>query len=52
MRAVVSVTFTPGAGVPCALSTSFETYDSSNGVTHVFLTDMAQMGGHGGGYGR
>jgi hypothetical protein len=36
IRAVVSSTYT--SGVPCELSFSLNTYDTSSGVTHVFLT--------------
>ena len=36
VRAVVSQTLT--GNVPCALSTTLNTYDTSTGVTHVFLT--------------
>ena len=30
---------TPGAGVPCNLRVTLETYDTSTGVTHVFLAN-------------
>lgn len=36
VRAVVTSTFT--SGIPCQLSISLNTYDTSSGVTHVFLT--------------
>jgi len=42
IRGVVAVTATPGSGVPCALVSSLETYDTSTGVTHVFLAGPAE----------
>jgi hypothetical protein len=44
---VVTVTGTTGSGVPCALQSSFETWDTNTGVTHVFLNGApgGQFGG-------
>ena len=46
IRGVISLTETVGSGVPCNLVSSLETYDTSTGVTHLFLS-----GPGGGGYG-
>jgi len=35
VRGVVALTRTVGAGVPCALASNIETYDTETGVTHV-----------------
>ena len=45
IRGVVSLTVTTGTtAAPCALSTSLETYDSSTGVTHVYLAGLDGSG--------
>jgi hypothetical protein len=43
VRAVVTLTFTAGSGVPCTLASSLETYDTGTGVTHVFLGDASEL---------
>jgi hypothetical protein len=44
IRGVISVTVTSGA--PCTLSSSFETYDTTSGVTHIYLANApADLGG-------
>jgi hypothetical protein len=50
IRGVVALTVTPGSGVPCALTSSLETYDTGSGATHVFFANGVEM--LGGGYGR
>jgi hypothetical protein len=50
---VISLTST--SSVPCSLSTSLETFDTSSGVTHVYLSTgdvEGNYGGNGGGPGR
>jgi hypothetical protein len=42
------ITLTSVSKVPCALSTSLETYDTSSGVTHVYLS-TGEIGGDTGG---
>lgn len=42
IRTVVSETFTPN--VPCQLSFTLNTFDTTSGVTHVFLTGSAPVG--------
>jgi hypothetical protein len=41
------VTLTSVSEVPCSLSTSLETYDTSSGVTHLYLStgDIAANAG-------
>jgi hypothetical protein len=41
IRGVITLTVTPDSGVPCALQATFETYDSSTGVTHVYLANVS-----------
>lgn len=41
LRTVVSETFTPS--VPCQLSFTLNTFDTTTGVTHVFLTGSAPI---------
>lgn len=43
IRGVLTQTITEGSGVPCELLVSLETFDTSTGVTHVYLTN----GGYG-----
>ena len=38
VRALITLTETPGSGIPCDLVSSLETYDTGTGVTHVFLS--------------
>ena len=40
IRGVITLTVTPGSGVPCSLQATLETYDSSTGVTHVYLANV------------
>ena len=48
--ASVQLTITSSATAPCALTSSLETFDTSSGVTHVFLGGSSvQSGGPGGG---
>ncbi len=47
VRGVVTQTVTTGSDVPCQLLLSLETYDTSTGVTHVYVT----LGGDGYGAG-
>ena len=42
---VVSVTLSLASGTPCALASSLETFDTSSGVTHIYVPG----GGFGGG---
>ena len=51
VRGVVTQTVTSGADVPCQLLLSLETYDTSTGVTHVYVTlaDAGYGGQQGGG---
>jgi hypothetical protein len=44
IRAVVTHTGTVPSTAPCSLVFSFETYDTSTGVTHVFLGNAASDG--------
>jgi len=46
VRGVVSLTITSGSTAPCALTTSFETYDTTTGVTHVYLTQAGAIDVH------
>jgi hypothetical protein len=46
---VISVT--TASGTPCGLRTSLETFDTSTGVTHVYLAGFGGPGGPGGGPG-
>jgi hypothetical protein len=41
----VALTFTSGSTAPCSLTSSFETFDTSSGVTHVHLDGSQQSGG-------
>jgi hypothetical protein len=43
IRGVITLTVTPDSGVPCSLQATFETYDSSTGVTHVYLANVAAL---------
>ncbi|HUA59268.1 MAG TPA: hypothetical protein VML19_10970 [Verrucomicrobiae bacterium] len=45
IRAVVSVTFT--SDVPCSITSSLETYDTTTGVTHVYLANGNAAGAYG-----
>jgi len=47
VRAVVTLTESTTARTPCALGSSFETYDTTSGVTHVYQSEG--LGGFGGG---
>jgi hypothetical protein len=38
IRGVVTQTITTGSDVPCELLVSLETYDTTSGVTHIYLT--------------
>ena len=52
VRAVVTLTVTTGSGAaPCELRSSLETYDSSTGATHAFVSSGPADGGHNGGPG-
>ena len=44
LELVATVTLTPSSSTPCSLDASFETFDTSSGVTHVYLS-VGQMGG-------
>jgi hypothetical protein len=44
IRAVISATFT--SDVPCALTTSLETYDTASGVTHVYQANGSEGGNY------
>ena len=46
IRGVVTLTSTAGSGVPCALVSSLETYDTATGVTHVLLGGPAENAGN------
>jgi hypothetical protein len=56
IRGVVARTVTLNSGVPCGLEATLETYDTSTGVTHVYLSNVsapnAPNGGNGPGPGR
>lgn len=42
IRGVITRTVTVGSGgVPCSLEATFETYDTSTGVTHVYLSNLS-----------
>jgi hypothetical protein len=47
IRGEIQLTLT--SGVPCALSFSFETFDSTTGATHIFLANPGGGPGFGGG---
>lgn len=48
VRAVITQTFTSGSSAaPCELATSLETYDSSTGVTHAYVTGPQATSGFG-----
>ncbi|HLK64104.1 MAG TPA: hypothetical protein VKU19_11730 [Bryobacteraceae bacterium] len=47
VRAVVSLTFTSGSNVPCDLVTSFETFDTASGATHLHLEQSGGIEGPG-----
>lgn len=51
IRGVVTLTSTPGSGARCSLSSSMETFDTSNSVTHVFI-EGPQVAPGGPGFGR
>jgi hypothetical protein len=51
IRGVITRTVTLNSGVPCALEATFETYDTSTGVTHVFIANVSTPNGPGGGFG-
>lgn len=40
VRAVITRTVTVNNGVPCSLQATLETYDSSTGVTHLYLPNL------------
>jgi hypothetical protein len=46
----VQLTASASSSTPCALSNSLETFDTSSGVTHVFLGSSAAPGGGGFGH--
>jgi hypothetical protein len=52
IRGVITRTVTLNSGVPCSLEATFETYDASTGVTHVYLSNVSvpnmPNGGQGG----
>lgn len=51
VRGVVTLTVSTGSGAaPCHLTSSLESYDTSTGVTHVYLANAVE-GGMGGGPG-
>ncbi len=55
IRGVITHTVTLNSGVPCSLEATLETYDTSTGVTHVYLSNIASGGipnGGGNGPGR
>lgn len=41
----VQLTVSTSSSAPCALTNSLETFDTSSGVTHVFLGGSAEQGG-------
>lgn len=52
VRAVVTLTVTTGSGAaPCELRSSLETFDTSTGVTHAYLSNGPGGEGYGGGPG-
>lgn len=44
IRATISRTITLNSGVPCNLQITLETYDTSTGVTHVYVPNAASSG--------
>ncbi len=54
IRGVITHTVTLNSGVPCSLEATLETYDTSTGVTHVYLSNVAagNVPNGGGGPGR
>jgi hypothetical protein len=49
-----TITLNATSGVPCSLSTSLETYDTTSGVTHMYLSTgdvNGEIGGDIGGIG-
>jgi hypothetical protein len=38
---VITRTVTLNSGVPCTLSATLETYDTSSGVTHLYLSNVS-----------
>src|SRR5712692_832107 len=52
IRAVVQVTRSSSSPTPCSLLISLETFDTSGGVTHLFLSGSESFGGPQGGFGR
>jgi hypothetical protein len=52
IRGVIARTVSLGSGAaPCALEATFETYDTSTGVTHVYLSNLSLPNGGNGGFG-
>jgi hypothetical protein len=51
IRGVLTQTVTSGSDVPCELLVSLETYDTSTGVTHIYLTAGSEPSQGGGGPG-
>jgi hypothetical protein len=39
-----TITVGPSSAAPCALSATLETYDTSTGVTHVYVPNIAISG--------
>ena len=52
LRGQVTQTGTTGSGVPCALESSLETFDTNTGVTHLFVAGAQGGNGGGPGFGR
>jgi len=45
------VTLTQTSGVPCLISSSLDTHDTTSGVTHLYLAGVFDGAGNGGGFG-
>jgi hypothetical protein len=43
------VTLTETSGVPCAISSSLDTHDTTTGVTHVYVAGLFDSNYNGGG---
>lgn len=41
VRGVITNTVTLGSGVPCSLEATLETYDTSTGVTHIYVPNIS-----------
>jgi hypothetical protein len=48
VRGVITRTVTLNSGVPCSLQASLEVYDTSTGVTHVYVPSLSTPSGNGG----